>query len=294
MNDTKQQLAKALWRIYNRSQRPIPWAQGGNLPWDDLEFSERMLREHLDESHGAASRTTAERQRQLTWLAEKLKLEPGAKVLDVTCGPGLYAVALAEQGCQVVGIDFSPASIRHARRLAEERGVAARCTFIEQDVRQMNFDGAGFDAALFIYGQLAVFTRDEAQNLLATVASALRPGGRLCVELLNPARIDKSESNWWFTDDKGLWGDGPFLHLGERFWNPEERIAVERFHTLHLENGRLDEVVLCDQAYAPDEVGRMLLNAGFSSQEVYPAWDHLGLYDAAEWLVYLATRGNEG
>jgi SAM-dependent methyltransferase len=290
VDDNKQRLVNALWRIYNRPERPAPWVQGGNLPWDNPAFSERMLREHLDETHGAASRTTAERQRQLAWLTGRLPLKPDDQVLDVTCGPGLYAVALAEQGCQVTGVDFSPASIRYARELAERRGVAGRCTFIEQDVRQMDFTGAGFDAALFIYGQLAVFERDEAQRLLAAVARALRPGGRLCLELLNPAHTDRSNSNWWFTDERGLWGDGPFLHLGERFWLVEEEIALERFYTIHLETGRLDEVILCDQAYPPDVMGQMLLEAGFESCELFPAWDDLALSDAAEWLVYLATR----
>ena len=43
-----------------------------------------MLREHLDESHGAASRTQRERHLQLDWLWEKLALQPGQPVLDVT------------------------------------------------------------------------------------------------------------------------------------------------------------------------------------------------------------------
>ncbi len=91
-----QSLTQALWRIYNRPDRPALWSGGGNLPWDDPAFSERMLREHLDESHGAASRTTAERALQIAWLWDKLALQPGSRVLDLTCGPGLYAVALAE------------------------------------------------------------------------------------------------------------------------------------------------------------------------------------------------------
>ena len=49
-------LAAALWRLYRRPDRPQAWVGGGNLPWNDPAFSARMLREHLDESHGAASR----------------------------------------------------------------------------------------------------------------------------------------------------------------------------------------------------------------------------------------------
>ena len=47
-------LAKALRRIYDRPQPPAPWRDGANLPWDDPVFSERMLAQHLDPSHGAA------------------------------------------------------------------------------------------------------------------------------------------------------------------------------------------------------------------------------------------------
>ena len=82
----------------------------------------------------------------------------------------------------------------------------------------MDLAGADFDAAIFLYGQLAIFTKAEAQALLRQLAPCTKPGGKLCVELLNQERVDKTRSNWWFTDDKGLWGDRPFLHLGERFW----------------------------------------------------------------------------
>ncbi|RME70233.1 MAG: hypothetical protein D6784_17015, partial [Chloroflexi bacterium] len=122
------------------------------------------------------------------------------------------------------------------------------------------------------------------------IARALRPGGRLCLELLNPARVDREHSTWWFTDQTGLWGDGPFLHLGERFWDEAEQASMERYYILHLETGRLDEVLLCDQVYAVETMTGMLVQAGFRHVDCYPAWDGLPLYDAPEWIVYLAQR----
>lgn len=71
MNESRNEakaFADALRKIYNRPDPPPLWVNGGNLPWNDPEFSARMLREHLDESHGAASRVAAERARQLDWL----------------------------------------------------------------------------------------------------------------------------------------------------------------------------------------------------------------------------------
>lgn len=290
MSDISAQLLASLWKIYQRPERPTLWAGGGNLPWNDPAFSERMLREHLDESHGAASRVTAERLRQIEWLWPHLNLQAGSTVFDVTCGPGLYAVELARRGCVVTGVDFAPASVAYARDLAKSEGVSARCTFVEQDIRQTDYSGANFDAAMFLYGQLAVFTRAEAQMLLNRIAQSLRPGGKLCVELLNPDRVDKKDSTWWFTDDKGLWGEAPFLHLGERFWHAAEETSSERFQIIHLETGELTEVLLCDQTYAPDTMVAMMKQAGFGAVTVCADWDDLAMYDAGEWIIYLAQK----
>lgn len=283
-------LVQSLWKIYNRPSRPSPWQEGGNLPWNETTFSERMLMEHLDETHGAASRISAEREMQLSWLKEKLPIKPGVRVLDITCGPGFYAVELAREGCFVTGVDFSPASIVYAKELAEQLGVTEQCSFVEQDVRQMDFAGQDFDVALFLYGQLAVFPRNEAQMLLEKIAQSLGPNGRLCIELLNQNRIDKFNSNWWFTDDTGLWGDKPFLHLGERFWLAVDQTSMERFQIIDLESGRLETITLCDQTYAVETMTKMLKTAGFNQVDVYPAWDNVPLYDRDEWVVYVAQK----
>ena len=107
---------------------------------------------------------------------------------------------------------------------------------------------------------------------------------------MNPEHVDKKNSTWWFTDDGRLWGDAPYLHLGERIWYEEERLSLERFQIVHLESGKLDEIVLCDQTYTSDEVAQMLKTAGFSDVDVYSEWDKIGLYDEAEWLIYVAKK----
>ena len=54
----------------------------------------------------------------------------GKRVLDVGCGPGHYAVALAQRGAvQVLGLDFAPGMLELARARAEQAGVADRCRF---------------------------------------------------------------------------------------------------------------------------------------------------------------------
>ncbi len=297
MPTTPQQLTKALWRIYQRPEQPLPWSYGGNLPWNEPVFSRRMLREHLDESHAAASRTTPERHLQLNWLWDKLGLQSGHAFLDLTCGPGLYAVPLAQRGCHVTGVDFGPAAIAYARELAQQEGVSPHCTFIEQDIRTYLVPpceaatlSPQYDAAAILYGQFAVFTREEAATILRQTARQMKPGAKLCLELLNFDAVNKKNSTWWFTDETGLWGDAPFIHLGERFWDAESRTAIERFHVIHLETGQMNEVILCDSAYTISEITELLRVSGFDQVDVYPAWDHLPIYDGHEWNIYIAQR----
>jgi ubiquinone/menaquinone biosynthesis C-methylase UbiE len=284
-------LSDALWRIYRRPDPAVPWQQmDGNLPWNDPDFSERMLAEHLDQSHNAASRKHSERKKVMDWLWEKLDLSAGDYVLDFTCGPGLYSVDLALRGCRVTGIDFAPASIAFARNLAEENDVQDHCEFIEQDVREAVLPPDTYDAALFIYGQLAVFRREEAFALLEKIARSLKRGARLIVELLDQDRVDKKAGTWWFTDDTGLWGGAPFLHLGERQWLAEEQISVERFYVIDLQTHDMLEVNLSDQTYGASEMVDILNRAGFSQVDVYPDWGELDLYDRGEWVVYIAQK----
>ena len=127
--------------------------------------------------------------------------------------------------------------------------------------------------------------------LLVKAATALKPGGRLCVELLDQERVDKKNSTWWYTDHTGLWGDRPYLHLGERFWDAEQKVSLERFQILDLEQGKLSEVLLCDQSYAVEEMVAMMQQACFGKVETFPHWDGKAIYDAQEWIVYVAHKG---
>lgn len=289
-NHTNRSLADALWKIYHRPDPVQPWTKGSDLFWNDPAFSERILREHLDNTHSAASRETSERLAQIDWLWSTLGIRSEQRLFDVTCGPGLYAVEFAKRGCQVTGVDFSPASIAYAEDLASIEGVADKCDFVQQDIREMDYRGSNFDTALLLYGQLAVFPKEMALAILSKIAHSLKPDGCLCLELLNQEHVDKTDSSWWFTDDTGLWDDRPFLHLGERSWHAAEQVSVERYYIIHLETGELTEMYLTDQTYVVDTMVDMLKEAGFKSVQVYPAWDGLPLADAEEWVVYVASR----
>jgi len=72
----------------------------------------------------------------------------GKTVIDIGCGPGHYAVALAAQGAsRVLGVDFAPGMVEIARKRAESAGVTDRCTFTLGDFLDVSGDDK-FDYAI--------------------------------------------------------------------------------------------------------------------------------------------------
>jgi SAM-dependent methyltransferase len=126
-------------------------------------------------------------EQEVDFLVDALGLEPGMRVLDVGCGPGRHALALARRGLTVVGVDHSPEFVALARDAAAEDGLTA--TFHELDVRDLAYD-AEFDAAICLcqggFGLLG--GRDEAA-VFARIASTLQPGGRLALSAFSAAFV---------------------------------------------------------------------------------------------------------
>ena len=115
-------------------------------------------------------------EQEVGFLVDALGLEPGMRVLDVGCGPGRHAHALARRGIAVHGIDISQPFVD----LATEAGVPG-ATFERMDARALPFD-AEFDAAISLcQGAFGLLGGDQDGDVLAGMARAVRPGGTVCV-----------------------------------------------------------------------------------------------------------------
>ena len=280
---------KTILEIVNRTPKPAPWTEGDNIPWNDPEFSERMLAEHLNQEHDLASRKGATIDEHVDWLVATVLEGRPARVLDLGCGPGLYAHRLAARGCEVVGLDFSPASIRYAEDAAAELGLA--CRFSLADLRDEAF-GGGFDLVMMIFGQLNVFPRDRATEILHKAYAALEPGGRLLLEHQAAEQIQKGGEAGpsWYSAPSGLFSDGPHLVLQESFWDEEAAASTSRFMVIDAATGVTSSYALSNEAYADDELDDLLRSVGFGEVRRFPSLRGTEATEETDLPVVVARR----
>lgn len=128
---------------------------------------------------------------------------PGETAVDLGCGTGQYALALAARGLRVTGVDISARMLDRARARAAETGLSVR--WIEADVRAVPLPSAAFDLATMV--TVLEFV-PEPERAVAEALRLLRPGGRLVAAVLG-------EGSGWarlYREEAGRAPDSVFAH----------------------------------------------------------------------------------
>jgi SAM-dependent methyltransferase len=125
-------------------------------------------------------------EQEVDFLLGALGIAPGARVLDVGCGPGRHSLSLARRGFEVVGVDHSEEFVRLARESAAEQGLTS-ATFECADVRDLAHAGE-FDATICLcQGGFGLLGGRDELAVFGRIAATLRPGGGLAVSAFSAA-----------------------------------------------------------------------------------------------------------
>jgi SAM-dependent methyltransferase len=126
---------------------------------------------HRDEESAAA---------EAAFALRALRPPPGGRILDLACGAGRHARALATAGLAVVGLDLSPELLR----VAASRGGGVR-GYVRGDMRALPFPRA-FSCVTMFFTSFGYFATDaENDRVLAEVARVLAPGGGFLLDGMN-------------------------------------------------------------------------------------------------------------
>ena len=191
---------------------------------------------------------------ELAWRL--LDLRPGMSVLDLACGHGEMAGRLAARGCQVTGLDSSAVFLDRARADAAAAGVSVE--YVAGDMRELPWRDR-FDRVVNWSTAFGYFDDTANRAVLDGIARALRPGGRLAMDLDNlpsflaswtPSRVVAAKDNGDMLVDR--------YHLDALTGRFEAERTVVR-------SGRARRLTFVKRLFGFPELRDWLLAAGFAT-----------------------------
>jgi SAM-dependent methyltransferase len=217
--------------------------------------------------------------------------------LDLGCGTGRVARALAAAGHQVTGVDASPAMLARAQARAEASGVSLRLVCSTLQALPGPAVLGRFDLALSAVNSFAYLTTvDEQLAVLRQIHALLRRGGLLLLDL-TPVPPDGPAPDNAEVLQQGSWPlpDGSTVaKFVTGTWDPATQVhSVEWIYDVTDADGVVRRTVLPQpfRYLYRYEAEHLLARAGLTLTQVYGDYD-LSPYDAdAERLLLVARRG---
>lgn len=270
------------------SVTPPLFEPGEPVFWNDPYISSSMLQAHLDPTIDAASRRPETMDRTVAYWFETGLLKPGMKVLDLGCGPGLYAERLGRAGTIVVGLDLSERSLEYARgRAAEEQlPIEYRC----MDFFTMEYIDA-FDAVIQVYGELCVFSDEKRDALLQLIYRALKKEGQFIFDVTTRAlRARKGLRRGWYMSNGG-------------FWRPGRHLVLEQGYDYPTASAWLDQYIVIDERtaavyrnwyhdYSLDDLNCALMASGFVTRHVWNDLTGSPFTEGGDWIAVAAAKSS--
>ena len=215
-------------------------------------------------------------------VARLLGLQPGERVLDLGCGTGRHSIALALAGLRVTGLDLSPVLLQQARDTAAARG--AEVTWLQRDMRDLA-DLGPFDACVSLFTAFGFLGDTEDEEVLRQAAAALRPGGRLLLDLTNfLGYLCRFPREVWQENDEAVLRERNTYEVKSGMLVTERHLFGKRGGVVALPPSHV-------RAYLPHEVLAMLGRAGLEVERMLGALGDVPFdWQRSSNQVYLCRR----
>jgi SAM-dependent methyltransferase len=198
--------------------------------------------------------------KETDFMLQYFDLQPGNKVLDLMCGYGRHAIALAKKGLLVTAVDNLEEYIKEINETATQENLPIEA--IKADI--ITYPATGlYDLALCMGNSLCFFDRADTVKLLKMIAEHLKPGGRFLINTWMLAEIafnDFRERSWSEVD--GL----KYITESKFFLQPSR---IESKHLILTPDGKTEVKEAVDYIYSIAEMELILSEAEFVLKEVY-------------------------
>lgn len=268
----------------NRKLTPLSGQKGLDLGFlntpDQEGFDFEAVFDVQDYLYFYQESLTPERtQMEVDALVRELSLDEACSILDLACGFGRHANALASLGHAVTGVDLTPGFLEIARRKAQEKNIPTK--FLQADMRQIDFNQE-FDHVLLLFTSFGYFEDDDNQLVLENVRQALKPGGLFVFDTHNRDVFLKHLQPFMVTE-KGedlMIDRGSFDTITGRWYN--RRIVIR--------DGVRKDKPFFVRLYNPSEIEQMINQAGMQVHKMLGGYDSQPLSNESSRMVIIAKK----
>ena len=234
--------------------------------WSSPDISEMMLSYHLDGDLDLASRRIEFIERSFDWITEAFELNEASRVIDLGCGPGLYANRLARRGVKVTGVDISPRSIEYAREQAAKDGL--EIDYRLGDYLEIELE-PGYDLVTMIMCDFCAFSPEQRARLLRRAGELMAPGGAFLFDVYSEAYYQTWDENVAFGESMmdGFWSAEPYFGFLHTFRYDQAKVALEKYYI--VERDRQTEYFNWFQHYSLASLTAEVEAAGLVVAESY-------------------------
>lgn len=244
---------------------PQLYAASDDKFWDDEHISKHMLAAHLDPEGDAATRKRGGIISSTNWITELCGGGTNKKLLDLGCGPGIYAELLAEKGFEVTGIDFSKRSIDYAVESSQRKGM--EITYHYQNYLDIDYKEE-FDIVILIYCDFGVLSPENRRVLLNKIYQALKPGGRLILDVFHEPYLESfQEMQNIYYEQNGFWLPEEYTVIQRNQYYEESKNTLEQYLVITESGSKCYNI--WNQIYAPDLLEKEVTKTGFRLLQFY-------------------------
>ncbi len=247
-------------------QRPELYEESSDKFWDNEHISKGMLDAHLNPKLEAATRKIHFVQKSVDWIADMVPPNQFPKLLDLGCGPGIYANLFYRKGYFVTGVDFSKRSIDYAKKQARINNFIIMYHY--QNYLYIDYLEE-FDVITLIYCDFGVLSTHNRHELLGKIYKALKPGGKLIFDVFTlKEHENKSEYKCWEYNANG------------GFWSAESHLCLHSFYRYDEDNTVLNQYIITtdnnvqcynvwEHCFSEESLISELKSAGFFRNELF-------------------------
>ncbi len=233
--------------------------------WTDKHIANNMLSAHLDQSNDVASRNGETIDKTVDWINREIR--QNSKIIDLGCGPGLYAQRLSSLGHFVTGIDISKNSIKYAKKTAKNKNLPIKYSvgnYLKKGVMETT------DVALCIYCDFGALIPEEQDIFLKNVHDSLDSEGILFFDVFTEkfSNTKQEERNWYITTTEDFWNKKPHYILSESVHFKDNNCWGSRTIIIDKKSGKENEFITWDQYYTESEITEKLSNNGFKVEKI--------------------------